>query len=127
MSKPMRAAAAACLGVMLLAPFSGAQQEPVKADTARFGNPTATGRAYQDYIYGVIKSVKSDEMVLSKTQFGLDTPFKLDRKTKYVRDGKPSSFDQLKAGDGVWVNVKKDKKTGTMLAKKVVIGTELTE
>lgn len=106
-----------CAGLALRA-----QHEPTKSDNARFGDPTSTARIYQDYLYGVIKSINSSEMVLDKTQFGVDKPFKLERKTKFIHDGKPSSRDKLKVGDQVWVDAKKDKKSGEMIAKKVVTG-----
>ncbi len=105
---------------------AAAQREPKKAQTARYGNPTSTARAFQDYLYGVIKKLDAKEMVLDKTVFGIDQTIKLEPKTKYIHDGKPSFFDQLKVGDQVYVETKKDKKTGDLLAKKVVTGVGAT-
>lgn len=102
-----------------------AQQRPVKTDTARFGNPTSTARTYQTYLYGVIKSLDANEMVLAKTKFGVDRTFKLEGKTKFIHDNKPSSRDKLKVGDQVFVDFRKDKKTGELTAKKVVTGAEV--
>ncbi len=118
--------AGALLGVLLVTAVR-AQRQPIKSDNARFGDPTSTGRIYQDYLFGVIKSLNSNEMVLTKTQYGLDKTFKLERKTKYIHDGRPSSFDRLKVGDQVWVDVKKNKKTGEMIARKVVTGVGATD
>ena len=100
-------------------------QQPPKPETARFGNPTSIARAYQDYLYGVIKQISSEEMVLEKTKFGIDQTLRLERKTKYIHDGKPSSLDRLKVGEQVWVEVKTEKKTGEMIARKVLTGVAL--
>jgi hypothetical protein len=97
-------------------------KQPVEAGTARYGDPTSIARIYQDYLYGVIKKITASEMVLEKTKFGVDQTFKFDRKVKFVRDGKPSSSDHMKVGDKVWVDVKTDKKTGELIAKKVITG-----
>jgi hypothetical protein len=106
----------------ITAPAPRAQHEPPKPATARYGNPTSTARVFQDYLYGVIKKINANELVLEKTKFGVDQAFKLEPKTKYIRDDKPTSLDDLKVGDKVWVDVKKDKKTGELIAKKVVTG-----
>lgn len=90
--------------------------------TARFGNPTGIARKYQTYISGVIKKIGKDEIVLDKTRFGTDTSIKLDAKTKFVDNEKPGKLEDLKAGELVFVDVKTDKKTGDMTAKKVVSG-----
>lgn len=111
---------------VVAAPAGSAQREPKKAETARFGDPTSTARVYQDYLYGVIKKVGSTELVLDKTKFGIDQTIALERKTKFIHDGKPSSLDHLKVGDQVWVDVKKDKKTGSLVAKKVLTGVVTT-
>src|SRR5437016_10433767 len=101
---------------LLAAPVIPAQdkKDAAKPDNARFGNPTGIGRKVQGDLYGVIKSIKQDEIVLDKTKFGVDQNIRLEPKTKYVRDEKAGSFDQLKIGDPVYVSVKKDKKTGVM-------------
>jgi hypothetical protein len=90
--------------------------------TARFGNPTGIARQYQSYISGIIKKIDKNEIVLGKTRFGVDTTIKLPPKTKYVRDEKPGKFEDLRVGDQVFVDVKTNKKTGEMSAKKVVSG-----
>ena len=100
----------------------GQRTDSSRPDTARFGDPTSTARVFQDYFYGVIKSLDKSEMVLDKTKFGIDQTIKLDAKTKYLHDGKPSSRDQLAVGHQVWVRVKTDKKTGEMTAKQVLTG-----
>ncbi len=116
-----------CCAVATLA--GSAQNEPKKAKTARFGNPTSTARVFQDYLYGVVKKIetKTNELVMDKTKFGIDQTIKLEPKTKYIHDGKPSSLASLKVGDQVYVDVRKDKKTGDMVAKKVVSGVGPTE
>jgi hypothetical protein len=98
------------------------KKDAAKPDGGRFGNPTSIGRALQGDLYGVVKSVKDGEIVLDKTKFGVDETIKLEPKTKYVRDGKSSSLDTLKVGDPVYVDVKTDKKTKVMTAKKVTSG-----
>lgn len=117
----------AALSALVAAPWLGAQREPPKADTARFQIPTSTARVLQDYIYGVIKKVDSRELILDKTKFGIDQTIRLERKTKFIQDGRPSSLDRLKIGDQVWVDVKTEKKTGAMVAKKVVTGMAPTQ
>ena len=64
-------------------------------------------------------------MILTKTKFGVDQTFKFNKKTKFILDGKPSSFDKLKVGEGVYIDVDTDKKTGDLIAKKVVSGVDM--
>jgi len=85
------------------------------------GTDTA-GSKYKDYLYGVVKDVNQDAMVLTKTKAGADQTFKFNKKTKFIRDGKGSSFELIKLGDEVWVDVDTDKKTGALIARKVVTG-----
>jgi hypothetical protein len=95
---------------------------PGPPQNARFGDPTLTGRNLQNYVYGVIKSVAPDQIVCNKTEFGDDQPFKIDKKTKYFRDGKLSTPNELKVGDQMWVKVRKEKKSGDLLALVVLTG-----
>ena len=106
--------------------WAAVQSEPKRAQTGRFGNPTSTARAFQDYLYGVIKKLDAKQLVLDKTVFGIDQSVLLGPKTKYVHDGKPSSFDRLNVGDQVYVEVKKDKKSGDLIATRVVTGVGAT-
>jgi hypothetical protein len=55
----------------------------------------------------------------------MDENFKLNKKTKFIHDGKSSSPDAVKVGDKVWVDAQLDKKTGDSIARKVVSGTSL--
>lgn len=103
------------------------EQAPVKNDTARFGNPTGVARTLQGYIYGVVKKVDNDAIILDKTEFGDDQPFKLEAKTKVVRDGKVGKLADLKTGEMVFVKMKKDKKTHEMIAERIVTGMTPTE
>jgi len=59
---------------------------------------------------------------LTKTQAGVDQTFKFNKKTKFIHDGKGSSFESLKLGDKVWVDADQDKKTGDFITRKVVTG-----
>ena len=102
------------------------REEPPKAETARFGNPTATARALQGYVYGVVKKIGTKELLLDKTEFGDSQVFLLEPKTRFIHDGKPSKRADLKVGDMVFVDAKKNKKTGEMIAKKVVTGVNPT-
>lgn len=97
-------------------------KDAAKPDGGRFGNPTSIGRSVQGDLYGVVKSVKKDEIVLDKTKYGVDQTIKLLAKTKYVRNGKPSSWDKLQVGDAVYVDIKTNKKTKEMSAKRVTSG-----
>ena len=112
----------AFLGCVAGAPNNCAQTEPAKPGEPRFGNATSTARVFQDYVYGVIKQIDKEGLILDKTSFGDAQKFKLDRKTRFIHDGKPSTFEDLKVGDKVWIDTKTDKKTGEMTAKKVVTG-----
>jgi hypothetical protein len=111
--------------VAALSPASAQEPNaPKPTGRARFGDPTAMPRNLQNYIYGVVKKVAKQKLILDKTEFGDDQPFKLDPKTRYVRDGKPGKLEDLKVGDQVFVQVKKNKKSGDMIAKSVVSGAE---
>ncbi len=110
------------VGLTAASVFSAQQNKPPKAGTARFGDPTSTAQHLQDYIYGVVKKVEKDKLVLDKTEFGDDQPFRLEPKTKYVYDGNPGKLQDLKTGDKVFVQIKRDKKTGDMIARRVVTG-----
>lgn len=118
----------AILGGVLTASPAWAQHgsTPKPPNNNGFGIPTAIARAYQDYLYGVVSKISSKELVLAKTKYGTPQTIKLNQKTKYVRNGKHSSLSQLKTGDPVYVDVKTDKKTGDMLARKVVSGINVT-
>jgi hypothetical protein len=119
-----RAMGPAFLGCVICLAGGAAQQphEPPTAATGRFGNPTGTARTLQGYVYGVVKKIGKGDLVLDKTAFGDAQTFKLEPKTKYVHGGKPSKLADLKVGDMVYVDAKKDKKTGEMTARRVVTG-----
>ena len=103
-------------------PVWAQRDQPQKSGTARFGDASSVASNLQDLFYGVVKGLDKNEMVLEKTKFGLDQTIKLNKDTKYVRDGKASTFDSLKVGEQVWLQIKTDKKTGDMTAKKVLTG-----
>ena len=111
----------AALCLVLAVPMM-AQDKPVKAGTARFGDPTSTARKYQNLLYGVIKALDANGMVLEKTKVGIDQTLRFQPKTKFIHDNKPSSREDLKVGDQVYVDVHEDKKTGDLYVKKVVTG-----
>jgi hypothetical protein len=98
------------------------QSKPVKAGTARYGDPTGIARKYQNFFYGVIKTVDANGMVLEKTKAGIDQTLKFLPKTKFIHDDKPSSREDLKVGEQVYVDVHEDKKTGDLYAKTVISG-----
>ena len=112
-------------GTLISVP-AGAQHKPPKADTARFGTPEAGMLAYQDYLYGVVQSISKTQIVLNKTALGDDQVLLLSSKTKFLQDGKPSSRENIKVGDKVWVD-KKMNKAGDLLALKVLTGIEPTK
>jgi hypothetical protein len=117
------ALAAACVATLAAAPQS--DKQPVTSNTGRFGDPTSVAIKYRDYLSGVLKEKKPNELILTKTKFGVDQAFKLNKKTKFVMDGKASSFDKLKVGEQIFIDVDTDKKTGDLIAKKVVSGVDL--
>jgi len=99
-----------------------ADDSPSPPQNGRFGDPTLTGRNLQNFVYGVIKSVGPSEVVCDKTEFGDNQPFKLEKKTKFFRDTVASTPDALKVGDQAWIKIRKDKKTGDLVALVVVTG-----
>lgn len=107
---------------LVVGSFAAAQQKVVKAGTARYGDPTSIARKYQGYVYGVIKTIDANGMVLEKTKAGIDQNFKFQPKTKFLHDEKPSSRQDLNAGDQVYVDAHEDKKTGDFLCKRVISG-----
>jgi len=111
-------------GLGVLAPMAGrAQKPPTMPGNGRYGNPDeSTSEVFKGYLYGVIKSIDANEIVLDKTKFGFDQTYKLDPKIKVIRDGKPSSRDTLKVGEPVYVQVKKGKKADEQIAKKILTG-----
>ncbi len=81
---------------------------------------------YQNYFYGVITKINPKALVLGKTKVGVPQTIELSKKTKYVRNGKRSSLGKLHVGDMVYIDLKTNKKTGVMLALKVVSGLDAT-
>jgi hypothetical protein len=55
----------------------------------------------------------------------VDQAFKFNKKTKFTLDGKTSTFDKLKVGEGIYIDVDTDKKTGEPIAKKVISGVDM--
>lgn len=100
----------------------GTTSDPPKLETGRFGDPSSTARAYQDYKVAIVKEVKKGELILDKTSYGDDCPFKVLEKTKFIHDGEPAKMDELKAGDQVFVNAKHNKKTGEVTLEVVAWG-----
>ena len=117
------------LGALSLAAPAAGQDEkaPPKPANARFGDPSGTARMYEGNLYGVIKALDSNQIVLTKTAAGTDQSVKLLKKTKFVQDGKPSSLDKFKIGDQIYVDVDKNKKTGDLSAKKVTGGVGVAQ
>ena len=115
--------AATCVAPSAAAPQS--DKQPVTSSTVRFGDPTGVARKYQDFLSGIIKEIRPDELILTKTKFGVDQSFKIQKKTKFTQDGKPSSYDKLKVGDQVYIDVDKGRRTGTLFAKQVVSGVDI--
>jgi len=120
------------LGAMGLATGSFAQRgghgASVDGDSPLTVRSTGAGTAggnYAGFRYGVVKAVDKDEIILTKTDAGVDETFKFNKKTKFIHDGKPSSLDSVRVGDKVWVDAAEDKKTGDSTARKVVSGAFL--
>src|SRR5579872_3559819 len=99
----MMAALAAAIAPVSAAPQS--DKKPVTPDTGRFGDATSIAIKYRDYLYGIVTSVDAIQVVLSKTKFGVDQPFKFTKKTKFLLDGKPSTYKMIKVGEGIFVDV----------------------
>lgn len=99
---------------------------PEEPRNARFGNPNIVGMNYQDYFYGVITKITPHELVLGKTKVGVPQTIQISKNTKYLRNGKRSSFSKLAVGEMVYIDLKTNKKTGVMTARKVVSGLGAT-
>ncbi len=116
------------LAAAVLSPALRAQSLNPDKPTNRFGNPTSIAHIYQNYIYGVIKKIdkKRHELIVDKTVFGNGQTFKLEPKTKYIHNRKRSTLDALKVGEQVYIDMSRNKKTGDMIARKVVTGIAAT-
>ena len=101
---------------------AGSSSEPESTPMGIQHTGANAGSKYADFLYGVVKTLNKDEMILTKTQSGVDQTFKFNKKTKFVHDGKGSTLDALKMGDEVWVDADTNKKTGDLTARKVVTG-----
>jgi hypothetical protein len=80
---------------------------------------------YKNLFFGTVKEVNNDGLVLTKTQAGVDQSFKFNKKTKFLVDGKEASLTSVHLGDSVWVDVDKNKRTGELIARKVMGGVVL--
>jgi len=101
---------------------TGGEESPM---TVRSNGTGTAGDNYAGYRYGVVKSISGNEIVLTKTDAGMDETFTLNKKTKFIHDGKGSFLDSIKVGDKVWIDAHLDKKSGDSIARKVVSGTSL--
>ena len=132
MKVPRTILGALVLGIMGLA-SPGIAQRGGHAATETGGSPMtvpstgvgSAGNNYAGFRYGVVKAISGNEVVLTKTDAGMDETFKLNKKTKFIHDGKSSSPDSVKVGDKVWVDARQDKKTGDSIARKVLSGASL--
>ncbi len=88
----------------------------------RLENAISVAGKYQNYIYGVVKKIGKDQIILDKTRFGNGQVFKLERNTKFVDNGKRSTKANLQVGDMVWIDAKIKKKTEEKIARKVITG-----
>lgn len=102
------------------------QRNSPDAPRSRFGNPTGIARIYQSYIFGIVKKSGKSQLVVTKTKFGGDQYFRITKGTKFIRNGKKQSRFPLKKGEMVWIDMKRNKKTGQMTAKKVVVGATMS-
>jgi hypothetical protein len=102
-------------------------QSPNAPDASgRIENAISLAGKYQNYIYGVVKKIKKDELILDKTVYGNDQAFKLEHNTKFIQNGKRSSLAELKIGDMVWIDAKIKKKNDEKIARKVITGVAAT-
>jgi hypothetical protein len=116
-------------GSVLLASLARAQvvESPnAPGATGRIEGAISTAGKYQDYVYGVVKKIRKDELVVDKTVYGDNQVFKLEHKTKFIRNGKSGSLADLKVGDMVWIDAKMKKKSDEKIAKKVITGVAAT-
>lgn len=90
--------------------------------TSRWENAISLAGKYQNYVYGVVKKIDKNKLILNKTRFGNDQVFMLEHGTKFVHNGKRSKLAQLKVGDMVWVDAKLNKKKHERIARKVITG-----
>ena len=80
--------AATCMGT-LAAPQS--DKQPITSNTGRFGDPTSVARKYQDYLYGVIKEMNPNELILTKTKFGVDQILQAQQENE-IHPGRKAQF-----------------------------------
>lgn len=115
----------AMLGSLMVAGAGWAQvvQSPNAPGAAdRLENAISVAGKYQNYVYGVIKKIGKDEVIVNKTRFGNNQVFMLDHHTKVVKNGKHVKLAQLKVGDMVWIDAKLNKKKNEKIARKIITG-----
>jgi hypothetical protein len=107
---------------LVMAVAATAQEGPIVAGTGRYGDASGTAPKYKNLLYGVIKTIDAQGMVLEKTKAGIDQTVKFKPKTKFIHDNKPSLREDLKVGEQVYVDARQDKKTGDLYARQVISG-----
>lgn len=90
--------------------------------TDRLEDAISVAGKYQNYIYGVVKKISKDQIILDKTRFGDGQEFKLEHNTRFIDNGKRSTRAKVKVGDMVWIDAKIKKKTNEKIARKVITG-----
>lgn len=113
------------LGSLLVVGIGWAQlvQSPnAPGATGRWENAISLAGKYQNYVYGVIKKINKNRLILNKTRFGNNQVFDLNHDTKFVHNGKRSTLAKLKIGDMVWIDAKLNNKKHVKIARKVITG-----
>lgn len=78
--------------------------------------------AHGDPILGTVTEVKTDTFTI-KDKDAKSVVIMLDKKTKYVKDGKPGTKADLKVGVRVVIDAEMDKKMKMYSAEEIKIGT----
>lgn len=124
-TKVTRVLISAVLGSLMVAGAGWAQvvqssNAPGAAD--RLENAISVAGKYQNYIYGVIKKIEKNRLIVNKTRFGNNQVFMLTHGTKFVNNGKRTTLAKLKVGDMIWIDAKLNKKKHEEIARKIIAG-----
>lgn len=115
----------AALASLLIAVAGWAQivQSPsAPGATGRWENAISVAGKYQSYVYGVIKKIDKDKLIVNKTRYGNNQVFLLNHKTKFEDNGKHTKLSKLKVGEMIWIDAKLNKKKHERIARKIITG-----
>jgi hypothetical protein len=73
-------------------------------------------------ILGTVTAVDKDSITVTNDKDGKTMVIGLEKTTKYVKDKKPATMDDIKVGNRVVIDAHQDEKTKSYRAEEVKIG-----